>query len=532
MNQIEQLASEHQRKLASTSEHVLSDRTLILASNRGAVEFRQNENGEFEGSRGTGGLVTAISAISRLAKPVWVAAAMTDADRLKAQEVEDGLITWQSEDTQFDLRFVTPEASDYQGYYNEIANPLLWFLQHSMWDAPRTPNITSDVWEAWGAYERVNQLFADTILAEIERKGQPAVVLLQDYHLYLVASSLRPRVAPGTLLTLFVHIPWPGADYWTLLPTSMRQSILRSCCALDILGFHTKGYQRNFLDTCRANLPEAVIDYRGGTVTLDGHTLQARVYPISIDVPALLQLAETSPIVRDYRYRLRGRLGDQTIIRVDRIEPSKNIVRGFQAFDELLKQHPEHRGRVKFLSFLVPSRLGVDEYARYLEEIMVTVGWINTRYGTPEWQPVELFIGDDYERGIAAMQLYDVLLVNPISDGMNLVAKEGPTVNATGGVLILSDSAGAFDQLGSAAVVVSQTDIVGTAHALHDALTMRLTERYRRSAILKRMIAEEDISQWLYHQLEDLQALMEHGNTEQHAVDDNIGAGMIGVGEQ
>jgi trehalose 6-phosphate synthase len=529
MNQIEQLALEHQRKLTHTSEHVLDGRTLILASNRGAVEFRQAENGELEGSRGTGGLVTAISAISRLAKPVWVAAAMNDADRLKAQEAEDGLISWQSEDTEFDLRFVTPSEDDYQGYYNEIANPLLWFLQHSMWDAPRTPNITAEVWKAWGAYERVNQLFADTIIAEIERKGQPAVVLLQDYHLYLVASQLRRRVAPETLITLFVHIPWPSPDYWALLPTPMRQSILRSCCALDVIGFHTKGYQRNFLDTVRAYVPEASIDYVNGAVTLDGHTVRARTYPISIDVPALLQMSEASLVVRDYRYRLRGRLGDQTIIRVDRIEPSKNIVRGFQAFDDLLKHHPEHRGRVKFLAFLVPSRLGVDEYARYLEEIMVKVGWINTRYGTPEWQPVELFIGDDYERGIAAMQLYDVLLVNPIVDGMNLVAKEGPTVNATGGVLILSEGAGAFDQLGSAALVVSPTDIVGTAHALHEALSMRLTERYRRSAILKRLIAEEDISQWLFYQLDDLQALID--GEQLSASDKRVPADVIAVGE-
>ena len=509
MKHLEQLALEHQHRLTELSSAVLHERSLVLASNRGAIEFRANEQGDLEGSRGTGGLVTAISAISRYATPVWIAAALGDADRRKAEEAVDGLIHWQADDAQFDLQFVTPSEADYNGYYNEIANPLLWFLQHSMWDAPRTPNITANVWNAWGAYERVNHLFADTILHAIKRRERPAVVLLQDYHLYLVASRLRPRVPPGTLITLFVHIPWPGPDYLALLPTVMRQAILRSCCALDVIGFHTENYRRNFLDTVRANLPEAQIDYVNGAVTLGKHTVQARAYPIGIDVPALLHMAETSPTVRDYRYRLRGRLGDQTIIRVDRIEPSKNIVRGFQAFDELLQQHPEHRGRVKFLAFLVPSRLGVDEYARYLEEIMITVGWINTRYGTPEWQPVEMFIGNDYERGIAAMQLYDVLLVNPIVDGMNLVAKEGPTVNATGGVLILGEGAGAIDQLGSAALVVTPTDIVGTAQALHDALTMRLTERYRRAGLLKRLIAEEDIAQWLAHQLHDLQALIE-----------------------
>jgi trehalose 6-phosphate synthase len=182
-------------------------------------------------------------------------------------------------------------------------------------------------------------------------------------------------------------------------------------------------------------------------------------------------------------------------------------VRGFQAFEQLLMDHPEHHGRVKFLALLVPSRLGVEEYGRYLEEIMVTVGWINTRYGTGEWQPVELFVGEDYERAIAAMQLYDVLLVNPILDGMNLVSKEGPAVNTLGGVLVLSEGAGSAEQLQHAALVVTPTDIVGTAEALHQALVMPLGERFRRANELKLAVAKEDIAMWLCHQFEDFRQL-------------------------
>jgi len=509
MADVEALSQEHQRRLAEISERVLDKRTLILASNRGPVEFRRNEFGQFEGSRGSGGLVTAMTAASRFTAPVWIAAAMSDADRERAAEAHNNLIHWQMEDARFDLRFVVTKAEDYRLYYNEIANPLLWFLQHYMWDAPRTPNIDQNVWTAWGGYERVNAEFANVILQEINRSEQQSLVLLQDYHLYLVAGLLRPQLPPTTLLNLFVHIPWPGPDYWALLPHRMRDAILRSCCALDVLGFHTNRYRRNFLNTCLAYLSDAKIGYEQNTVTLDGHTVHAKVYPISIDVPGLQAMAETSPVVRDYRYRLRGRLGDQTIVRIDRVEPSKNIVRGFKAFELMLQQHPEHRGRVKFLAFLVPSRLSVEEYGRYLEEIMITVGWINTRYGTGEWQPIELFVGDDYERGIAAMQLYDVLLVNPIIDGMNLVAKEGAAVNATGGVLVLSEGAGAAEQLASAALMVSPSDIVGTAEALHQALMMPLTERYRRAAVLRQLVAEEDIAMWLYHQLEDLESLLE-----------------------
>jgi trehalose 6-phosphate synthase len=510
MADTEKLSAEHHQRLAEISERILRDRTLILASNRGPVEFERNELGQIEGSRGSGGLVTAMSAVSRFVAPVWIAAAMTEADREQARDSQDGLIQWRNEDSSFELRFVSPEPEDYRRYYNEISNPLLWFLQHYMWDAPRTPNITRDVWEAWSAYERVNGVFADAVMKEIERSDHRALVMLQDYHLYLVAGMLRQRIRPETLLSLFIHIPWPGPDYWALLPHSMRDAILRSCCALDVIGFQTNRYRRAFLNTCLAYLPDARIGYAENTVELDGHTVHARVYPISIDVPGLQNMAETSPVVRDHRYRLRGRLGDQTIVRIDRVEPSKNIVRGFQAFELMLEQHPEHCGRVKFLAFLVPSRLSVEEYGRYLEEIMIRVGWINTKYGTGEWQPIELFVGDDYERGVAAMQLYDVLLVNPIIDGMNLVAKEGATVNATGGVIVLSEGAGAAEQLAPAVLMVSPSDIVGTAEALHQALTMPLAERYRRAGMLRQIVAEEDIAMWLYYQLADCEKLISH----------------------
>jgi trehalose 6-phosphate synthase len=520
MPENQELALQHQEQLQALSAELLSEHTLILASNRGPVEFTQREDGSFEGTRGTGGLVTAMSAATRFAAPIWIAAAMGAGDRARAHAADDALIDYDDE-SRYRLRFVQPPADDYELYYNVISNPLLWFLQHSMWDAPRTPNITPHEWQAWGAYERVNQLFADAIAREVTRAEHPALIMLHDYHLYLVAGQLRDKIGSDSLVSLFVHIPWPGSDYLALLPHVMRDSILRSCCSLDVIGFHTSRFRRNFLNTCRAYLPEADVDYDALTVTLDGHTVHAHVYPISLDVQALQQQAEESQAVRDHRFRLRGHAGDQTIVRVDRIEPSKNIVRGFQSFELLLKEHPELHGRVKFLAILVPSRLGVDEYSRYLEEIMVTVGWINTRYGTGEWQPVELFVGDDYERAIAAMQLYDVLLVNPIIDGMNLVAKEGPTVNSLGGVLVISEGAGAIEQLQHAALTVSPTDIVGTANALYQALTMPLEQRYHYANTLKRSIAEHDIAMWLYEQFEDFRSLLTHRKQDaQRAQDD------------
>ena len=258
---------------------------------------------------------------------------------------------------------------------------------------------------------------------------------------------------------------------------------------------------------CQEFLENSDVDMKNGTVTVDGHTVQTAVYPISIDVAGVLTLADSDE-VRNYRQRLRAFTGDQTIVRIDRVEPSKNIVRGFHAFGALLEKYPDYRGRLKFLAFLVPSRLGVDEYQRYLEEILVAAGWINTKYSDNEWQPIELFVGDNYARAIAAMQISDVLLVNPIIDGMNLVAKEGVTVTQNNSVLILSERTGSVEQLGEGSLVVSPSDVVGTMEALHTALQMPLEDRQRRAEWLRQSVAHDDITMWLYNQLFNIQKLL------------------------
>jgi len=504
------MTEQHRAKLDVLCEQVLSNRNLIIVSNRGPVEYTRNSRGELEGHRGPGGVVTAMSAVSRYANPLWVAAAMTDGDREIAKSDEP--VQWAWGDYQFRLRFAVSEPEVYRQYYSVISNPLLWFLQHYMWDAARTPNITEETRRAWKSYEAVNSAFAEIVLDEVSRSTKPSIILLQDYQLYLVGEMLRPQLPRETILTHFIHIPVPGPDYWALLPQNMRRQIAHSLCCCDIVGFHTRLYQRNFLRVCQEFLEDCTVDMKAGTVTIGDHAMQTAVYPISIDVEGVLNLAESDE-VRNYRQRLRAFTGDQTIVRIDRVEPSKNIVRGFSAFEALLEKYPDYRGRVKFLAFLVPSRLGVEEYKRYLEEIMVAVGWINTKYGDNEWQPVELFVGDHYARAIAAMQISDVLLVNPIIDGMNLVAKEGATVSQNNSALILSERTGAVEQLAEGALVVSPTDIVGTMETLHQALQMPLEERQRRAEWLRHSVAREDITMWLYYQLFDIQKLVQEDVT-------------------
>jgi trehalose 6-phosphate synthase len=407
-----------------------------------------------------------------------------------------------------DLRvhLVSPSKDEYHKYYNIFSNPLLWFLQHLMWNSPWTPNISETVYDAWNkGYVPVNQAIAEAIVQEASREEASPFAIIHDYHLYLVGAFLRQRL-PQLFTLHFTHIPWPDPGYWQLLPGVMRESILRGLCSNDILGFQTMRAVRNFLHTCHTVLEEAEVDYQAATVRLAGHTVLVRSYPISIDVAGLRRTLH-SPAVRSHIDRLRPKCGERTIIRVDRVEPSKNIVRGFKAFDRFLQRYPQFVGKVRFLAFLVPSRTRIWEYQRYMEEINKLVEFINTKYGDVEWQPIEVFYENNYSQALAAMTLYDVLLVNPIIDGMNLVAKEGPIANTKDGVLILSEGAGAHEQLQEGVISICPTDIEGTIEGIYQALTMPQGERRRMLERLRQVVEEEDIIMWLYHQLEDLQAL-------------------------
>jgi trehalose 6-phosphate synthase len=287
----------------------------------------------------------------------------------------------------------------------------------------------------------------------------------------------------------------------------MRKAILEGLCAVDLLGFQTREDGLNFIRTCESHLPGAHVNYRKGKVWFRNHATYIQDFPISIDVNGLRQFAETQE-VGSYREQLQQSHGDyQIILRIDRIEPSKNIVRGFQAFDEMLELHPEHRGKVKFLAMLVPSRLDVSEYENYLDEVMGVAGRVNARYGGNDWEPIRVLVDENYPRAVAGLQIYDVLLVNSIADGMNLVAKEGPIVNGRDGVLVLSERTGAYQQLEPGVLVVSPLDIYETAEAMHRALIMPVEERRARAERLRSLVEQQDIVDLLYQQFNTIARL-------------------------
>ena len=494
------------RAVRELATDMFRQRRLIIASNRGPVEYQQSDSGSLTSQRGSGGVVTALTAVSQFAELTWVASAMTEGDQVAAQEAGRQEIRLGEDSGRMSVRFVVSPQSDYSRFYNTFCNPLLWFIQHYMWNTPRTPNISRTIYDAWDqGYVTVNRAFAETIRDVASAGDSPPYVMLHDYHLYLAVGDVR-ELLPEATVQHFTHIPWPDPRYWELLPLFMRRRIYESLCSADVVGMQTLRDTRNFLHGSEAFLDGAEVDYQASTVRYRGRITYVRAYPISIDAQALTQYADSAE-VQDYRRRLQPHSGEQTIVRVDRAEPSKNILRGFRAFELLIQRHEEFRGRVKFLAFLVPSRTDIGVYQTYTDEIFELVEDINSEYGVPGWLPIEVFYENNYPQAIAAMRDADVILVNPLIDGMNLVAKEGSLVSDRNAVMILSEAAGSYDQLRDHVLGVAPADIEGTVRALRQALQMNQRDRQNLSKNLRKLVQEEDVRLWLMRQFRDLQAI-------------------------
>lgn len=471
---------------------------FILVSNRGPVTFE--DDGTIR--RGTGGLVTALTGLASHRHAVWVASAMTDADVRRTREAGDRPFSVRSPNGgEYEVRLVASDATAYDAFYNVFANPMLWFIQHYLWDLSNAPDVRRNEVEAFEyGYNVVNEDLAQAVVEEIDDSPEP-VVMVHDYHLYTLPALVR-RARPDVFLHHFVHIPWTQSDSWRVLPNRIREELFHGLLANDIVGFHTQAYRRNFLQCCR-DLLDLEVDFERGTVEHEGREVWVRSYPLPIDSRATLAVAG-SERTREFELEIERRRRDFMILRVDRADLSKNVLRGFTAFDLFLEQHPEFRERVTFVSQLMPSRTDVPEYAEYLERIEALVAVVNHRHGTPDWMPINLKLRDDLEEAMASYKHYDVLLVNAMFDGMNLVAKEGPLVNEHAGVSILSENTGAHEELGEFALSVNPFDIQELADSIHAALTMSPQERLRRITGLKKIVTARTPGDWIDDQIADI----------------------------
>jgi trehalose 6-phosphate synthase len=490
---------------------MLGRRKLIVVSNRGPVTYTRDEAGNRLARRGGGGLVTALRSLVDHHDVTWVASAMSVEDHVVVDEAGgEAIAETSAEGAPYRLRLVAHDSQAYDLYYNVVANPVLWFVQHYLWGLAEAPDVDHGLHYAWSeGYEAVNRGFAEVVLDELRRQPE-ATVFFHDYHLYTAPALVREGAAEATI-GHFVHIPWAQPDYWRVLPEHIRCAIHSSMLANDVVGFHTRRWARNFLRSCE-DMVDAEVDYDAYEVRFGDRVTTVRARPISVD-PGEFEALAASEAVLTEEDRIKETRPERLILRVDRTDPSKNIVRGFRAFELYLESHPEAQGRVGMLVLLDPSRQDIPEYSEYMGAIQRSARTVNDRFRVGEWLPVDVRMEDNFPQAVAAYKQFDVLLVNAIFDGLNLIAKEAALVNERDGVVVLSENAGVHEELGEWAITVNPFDVAGQAEALHEALELSAAERRARLEAIRRHVRQHDIRSWIESELGDLESAANRART-------------------
>jgi trehalose 6-phosphate synthase len=453
----------------------MAQRPVVIVSNRGPLSFAVGDDGDLVAKRGAGGLVSGLAPLVIGTDSVWVAAAISDGDR---QAADQGVV----EADGFRVRFLSIDPDTYRAAYDVVCNATLWFLHHGLYDLARRPRFDTRFREAWESYREVNRAFAD-VVADSAPDG--AAVLVQDYHLALVGLFLAER-RPDLRLVHFSHTPFANPDTWRVLPLDLGRELLAGMAAHHACGFHSPRWAAAFTACCSEQLG------------VEPRTFVAPLAPDAADIGRVAAGEACGAALTE----LDDAVGDRAlVVRVDRIELSKNILRGFQAYEDLLERYPEWRERVVFGAFVYPSREGLPEYLAYRQEVEATVRRINERWATEDWIPILFDPSDDFPRSVAALRRADVFLINPIRDGLNLVAEEGPLVNERDAILLLSPEAGVWDQLVGAARPVHPYDISGTADALAAALAASPEQRATEAGEVRRRAAARTPEDWLADQL-------------------------------
>ena len=453
----------------------MPDRPIVIVSNRGPLSFSIAADGALVPKRGAGGLVSGLAPLVTGTGALWLAAALSEGDRQASRQGTselDGLR----------VRFVDIDPAVHSAAYDIVCNATLWFCFHGLFDLARRPRIDHRWRAAWDAYRAVNDAFADAIA---EAAPPDAVILVQDYHLALLGPRLRER-RPDVTSVWFCHTPFCWPDGLRPLPDEVARELVTGIAANHASGFHTARWAAAF-EACASAFGQQPTTF---------------VAPLAADADDLAATAR-GPACQAAIDALRATVaGRKVLVRVDRIELSKNVLRGFHAFDDLLTRHPEWREQLVFVALLYPSREGLPEYLAYRQEVEGLARLLNDKWATPTWTPIVFDASDDFPRSVAALRLADVLLVNPIRDGLNLVAKEGILVNERSCALVLSTEAGVFDELGlEGAIGVNPFDVGATADALHEALAMSDAERGERHARLRRAAGARTPPDWLADQL-------------------------------
>ncbi len=479
-------------------------RRILIASNRGPVSFALGDDGGLEARRGGGGMVSGLSSVAGQSDILWVCAALSDADRAAAREAPGGLLSLAAMAGGSAVRMLDIPPAIFHRAYNAVANSTLWFVHHMLYDTPNRPQFGLAFHREWASFRAYNSAFASALAAAAgpyapAGPGGPVRAVIQDYHLTL-APRMLAQLRSDVRIAHFSHTPWAPPDYYRMLPDSIGREVLDGILGADHAGFLCQRWADAFLDCCEHVLG-AEVDRARQRVTYRGHVTGIGVHPLGADAGELARRSQEPDVQARLAALAEAAGGRKLIVRIDRTELSKNIVRGLAAYRELLITRPQWRGRVVHLAFAYPSRHDLPEYREYTASVQRLASEISDEFGTDDWDPMILQVNDDYARSLAAYRLADVLLVNPIRDGMNLVAKEGPILSERNCVLVLSREAGAAAELGRDALMINPFDVTGTAQALHQALLMTDSERKRRRAALARAAAALPPTQWFADQL-------------------------------
>jgi trehalose 6-phosphate synthase len=465
------------------------------------VSFTLDDDGQLSVRRGGGGMVSGLASVASQADVLWVCAALCDADRAAARRSPGGRLGLDGAAGGAGVQMLDIPSGTFQRAYNSVANSTLWFVHHMLYDTPNQPHFGLAFRREWDSFRAYNAAFAQALAADADPQGsgRPQRAAVQDYHLTLVPRMLA-ELRPDIRIAHFTHTPWAPPEYYRMLPDAMGREVLAGILGAHHAGFLCQRWADAFLDCCEVILG-AEVDRARQQVSYAGRVTGVGVHPLGVQADELIARAAEPDVQARAEALAEAAGGRQLIVRIDRTELSKNIVRGLAAYRELLVTHPEWRGKVVHVAFAYPSRHDLPEYREYTASVQRVARQIEDEFGTDDWNPLILEVNDDYPRSLAAYRLADVLLVNPIRDGMNLVAKEGPILSDRGCALVLSTEAGAATELGPDALLVNPYDVTGTAEALHEALIMEDPERRRRASALAQAASALPPAKWFADQL-------------------------------
>lgn len=464
---------------------------LAVISNRLPVVAARASNGSWSLRPGSGGLVTALAPALEARGGLWVGwSGLVGEENGEVRSLLESFTQSQG----YGLVPVQLTAAEHELFYLGFANEVLWPLFHDL------QTRCTFVPEYWEAFLGVNRKFA-TAAGAVVRPGE--MVWVHDYLLLSVGRFLR-ELAPGVRLGFFLHIPFPPPDIFAKLP--WRTEVLRALLAYDLIGFQTVRDRRNFVACLRALLPEAVVRGRGNErrVLSEGRQTRVVALPIGIDARGFADMARSPEAARRAR-ELREEIGvEHLLLGVDRLDYTKGIPFKLEAVRRLLRARPDLHRKIALVQILVPSRSEIPEYLRLKAEVERLVGEINGELGQPGWTPIHYFYrSQNREELVAYYRAASVCLATPLKDGMNLVAKEYCACQVDrGGVLVLSEFAGAAVQLADGALLVNPYDVLGVAAAIGRACEMPVAERKRRMARLQHNVLAEDVHGWVSDFLE------------------------------